>query len=815
MKTRTHFPALKVLFASLVVGLMCGCSGSFAPSAVQPDEIPIGNIQGAVHGGQNPVVGAQIYLFAASTAGYGHLSTSLITSGKTGVTCNNSGTLNGDCYVTTDSNGNFALAGDYTCTQGTQVYMAAVGGNPGLSQPGALPFSTTATFKKQNPTITVTSATGITVGLAVTGGKLAAGTTVTGVSGTTITISQDPTGNENQGETVTFSTTTATVTSGSATITVASAANVATGYLVGGNGLGGTVTAVNGLTLTLSQNATATGTNVPVTFTVPPAPINNAAIVQMAAPGQCPMAGNLAAQVPYLVINEVTTVAMAYSMSGFGSDAFHIGSDATGATALGNAIANANNIVNIQYGQAPTVANGNPNSINPQAKLYTLAGVVAQCVNSSSPSSSNCTSLFNLAKNSAGTAPTDESTALFNIAQNQGQNALAIYNLLPSTPVFSPTLTKAPSDWTMPVIYTNIVSLPSTGTGAITSGPYNLVFDLSGNAWIGDRANGVIKISPQGAVTTFSNAAKGFGMVKGVAISPRDGSIWVSDYNNNDVVVMDASGTKLTTLTIDLGNNGTIPTANGPILTAFARNPAGTGYLAHEANETNTGVVTFDAGSYALDNFESSTNYGNIDTPGWISVDQKGAVWIPSTDSAFIGGLAVTDNNSAMTYAASQPGGFGASYTTGADGNGNVWVATNGGTTLYEVSSGTKSATLTGGGMNEPFKLVIDGSNTVWIANAGVNTVSAWSTGSGAWLGVTNVGFSTGAGTAPAPGRQTGCVVIGVDPSGNVWTGNGDQSVTQLLGLGTPTAAPFYGGSTVISSTGVTTTTPGNLGSKP
>src|SRR6201996_1397627 len=99
-------------------------------------------------------------------------------------------------------------------------------------------------------------------------------------------------------------------------------------------------------------------------------------------------------------------------------------------------MANANNIVNIQYGQAPTVANGNSNSVNPQAKLYSLANIVAQCVNSSSASSSNCTNLFNLALNPDGTAPTDESTALFNIAQNQGRNVAAIYNLTPSTPVF-------------------------------------------------------------------------------------------------------------------------------------------------------------------------------------------------------------------------------------------------------------------------------------------------------------------------------------------------------------------------------------------
>jgi len=36
--------------------------------------------------------------------------------------------------VLTDQNGNFALTGDYLCTAGSQIYVLAVGGNPGLSQ---------------------------------------------------------------------------------------------------------------------------------------------------------------------------------------------------------------------------------------------------------------------------------------------------------------------------------------------------------------------------------------------------------------------------------------------------------------------------------------------------------------------------------------------------------------------------------------------------------------------------------------------------------------------------------------------------------
>lgn len=61
-------------------------------------------------------------------------------------------------------------------------------------------------------------------------------------------------------------------------------------------------------------------------------------------------------------------------------------------------------------------------------------------------------------------------------------------------------------------------------------------------------------------------------------------------------------------------------------------------------------------------------------------------------------------------------------------------------------------------------------------------------------------------------------MVIGVDGSGNVWTGNADGSVTQVLGLATPTATPFYAGMTVITTNGsnqTTVVTSGNLGSKP
>ena len=91
-------------------------------------------ITGSVHGGQQPIVGGHVYLFAANTTGYAgpgiapsssNASVSLLNSSSTGA----SDALG--AYVTTGAGGKFSITGDYTCTPNTQVYLYALGGNPG------------------------------------------------------------------------------------------------------------------------------------------------------------------------------------------------------------------------------------------------------------------------------------------------------------------------------------------------------------------------------------------------------------------------------------------------------------------------------------------------------------------------------------------------------------------------------------------------------------------------------------------------------------------------------------------------------------
>ncbi|MDE1160693.1 MAG: hypothetical protein PW792_01970 [Acidobacteriaceae bacterium] len=114
---------------------LAGC-GAGMHTVSSPETAGSISITGKLYGGQQPVTGAAVYLYAASTSGYGAASVSLLdpiasaaNRGTTNVTLD----TNNNGYVTTDGSGTFNLTGDYNCTAGQYVYLLAQGGNPGLA----------------------------------------------------------------------------------------------------------------------------------------------------------------------------------------------------------------------------------------------------------------------------------------------------------------------------------------------------------------------------------------------------------------------------------------------------------------------------------------------------------------------------------------------------------------------------------------------------------------------------------------------------------------------------------------------------------
>jgi trimeric autotransporter adhesin len=114
----TPFHPKKTLFASgLGLLLLAGCGGQPLTKSVAPAPHAAGR-NGSIYGGQQPVSGATVQLYAVGTTGDGSAATPLFTS-----------------PVVSDGSGNFTFAA-YTCpTPNTLVYIVATGGNPGLPGP--------------------------------------------------------------------------------------------------------------------------------------------------------------------------------------------------------------------------------------------------------------------------------------------------------------------------------------------------------------------------------------------------------------------------------------------------------------------------------------------------------------------------------------------------------------------------------------------------------------------------------------------------------------------------------------------------------
>lgn len=111
-----------ILLLSLSLSIAgCGSPGIGSLSGGGGSKTQGATIEGNVYGGQQPISGTKVYLFAAGTGGYASAPTSLLT------------TSGG--YVTTNSSGGFSITGDWTCpaAPGDQVFVLATGGNPGNS----------------------------------------------------------------------------------------------------------------------------------------------------------------------------------------------------------------------------------------------------------------------------------------------------------------------------------------------------------------------------------------------------------------------------------------------------------------------------------------------------------------------------------------------------------------------------------------------------------------------------------------------------------------------------------------------------------
>jgi hypothetical protein len=788
-----------VSFSALCALALTGCAGiatlpdtPLPSSSAQP-----GSIQGSVFGGHAPIVGAHVYVLQAGTGGYATASTNLITSGGA------SSDAHGN-YVLTASDGSFNVTGDYACTVGYPVYLAATGGQTS-DNIGGSNYSTSP--------ISISSATSTEVG-------------------TTSEYLLTFTGNNllYPGQSVVFS-------------------NL-TGAWAGLNGGATQIIGANDNSFSILYGSNITGTT---SGTAVPQSAINPAIANLAVLGNCPSTGNFSTGgtgsdvISYVYMNEVSTTAAAYALSGFGSGPFHVGipaSDALALTGIQNAANNAGQLYSIQgkylsttfagegHIASPTTPAGN--GIVPQATLDTLGNILASCVDSSnlgnsatnptlisSGASSSCSKLFTYATSNgipygttgAGASPTDTATAAFNIAHYPAGNAASSSSFMAGlfilqgteTTPFSPSLSAAPNDFTIAINYPS-----SYTTGTVTTtvpylvGPQAVSIDASGDMWFtsqptaGSNASGYIaEFSPLG-VKLYSNLNSGW-MYGDIAIDST-GDAWTGNQGNYVLAteVLPPHGTTTTYTTELQGSSYTYAqgvTANG-VGDVFV--PHGPTTQTNSTNDNDQTLTELDtAGVVAVGstgNMDGSFPVAAYMTHG--AIDSTSAIWFTSNNGNVITrvssstGTAITGfpiNGSTATTAC--PSTIATTILNpeqpSIDASNNAWVPlynSGAGTSLVEVSSAGACSAFSG--FNGPYGTAIDGADNLWVTNRNGSTLSEVSTSGGTTL-TPSTGYTAG-------GVLSGPQGIAVDLSGDLiianYTGN---SLIEVIGAATPTYAPL------------------------
>ena len=413
---------------------------------------------------------------------------------------------------------------------------------------------------------------------------------------------------------------------------------------------------------------------------------------------------------PYISINEISTVAAAYAMAGFASDATHVSSSGTALaqTGIANAFANATNLANIGTGAANTTTPAGNGTV-PHDEIITLANILASCINTTGTitgptNPTTCYTLFTnaLFAGTSGTQPTDTASAAINIAHNPGANVANIFSLAAAkTPYTTTAAYTQPNDWTIAINF----------TGGGLGYPGYIAIDGYGNAWAANNPysskNTLTKLSPTGAILSGANgfAASPISQddLTGIAITPSN-YVWVPNYfsscNQYGYCVNE------NTYAVLLNNAGAYSFSSYFNINAEPGQPAIDGL----------GNAWFTAGGSLLKfvPFGTETTY-STGNGGSVAIDGAGDIWLNGINNVGAGALIKVNSSGTVVSpsAGYTGGGFVGASEMAIDGGGNVWVVNSYTNDISEFSNSgnalSPSNGYSGGGLGEPVNLAIDG----------------------------------------------------------------------------------------------------------
>jgi streptogramin lyase len=510
----------------------------------------------------------------------------------------------------------------------------------------------------------------------------------------------------------------------------------------------------------------------------------NSSVGLLAGLGPC---GSLTSST-YIVINEVSTIATAYAIAGYATDATHVSSSgsALAQTGIANAFATITNLETLGTGTAlaTTPAANGGNATAPQGEINTLANILAACINSTGAitgptNPTPCYTLFTTAMSggSTGTQPTDTATAAINIAHNPacylGFQVCSLIALQTANSPFQPQLTAAPNDFTVAVIYDTLGGI----IGGIIS-TQGLAIDGSGDVWFADGDDdNVGELNPAGKLLSGSSGYVGGGLTNpgSVAIDAA-GNVWATNTAGPaSISELNSSGAAIS------GSSGY--TGGGLLFpTEIAIDTGGDAWV---TNPSTNSLSEFNPGGSPVTGSSGYTG-GGLGIPGGIAIDVSGNVWVANSKrNAGISEFSSAGSpiSGSTAFGGGAMGNIDQALTIALDGAGNIWV-TDSVQSIAEL--GPNGAELSpgigymGGGIDNPVGIAIDGSENVWVTNFTASSISELNS-SGATISPAYFGYEAGERYVPN--------AIAIDGSGNVWVGG--SAIIEYVGAATPVVTPI------------------------
>jgi hypothetical protein len=415
-------------------------------------------------------------------------------------------------------------------------------------------------------------------------------------------------------------------------------------------------------------------------------------------------------------VNEITTVAAAYSMARFVQ-----GSDIRGdAFALRVAAGMSANLVDVRTGRPSLVMLRAPNADQTIGlrSIRALGNLLAGCLRGVPDA---VQAVLSLAAPIDGKPPTDTFQALVSIARHPAHNVAGIFAQAQAAEVFTPSLTTPPDAWTL------AVKVNRTGDDTqLFGGPANIAFDANGYAWIannvvqGQPYSGqfIVVLRPDGTPADGTDGepvspVTGGGLMGpgwGITIDP-NGQVWVGNFGwgdpdkyypvNGTVSSFAPDGTALSEGGYGGGTNrpqATVSDNAGNIWTA---------------NFGNDRVVVFPGGDYANPASGPAGSY-----PFGVAIAGDGTAWVSNSGGlgwpTTVPGSVTRHQLDGTSVTLLQTISVGvANKVIQVDSQGNAWLASGGDSTVYMLDpQGNVAGAFSGvGGM--------DGEDHVWVANFG------------------------------------------------------------------------------------------------